>query len=887
MDNPIRRSAAPISDADLAMVEHRLGLTLPADYRQYLLEHNGGVPKRTEFVYTNRKGQQRRCWVKYFYPVGPAARIDVDWTELDAGWSDRPSGLPASVLPVADAHYEGNDGFVCVGCDGELTGKVYFRPDTDPEKTVLYPVADSFGAFLAGLAYEGKPNAWKEALEAGDAPAFRAWLETKHEKLRNDAVLELEVGRMAIEENNWPAVLALQEFGVSTSWLFEESLDYHRYDLAQKLLRSGSVNADTIAGSLTRGRLWFFHLPPFLEELIAAGADVNHQDESGDTPLHRAVEARSEQAIRLLLAKGADPTAANDDDRTPLKLARRLEEPRLAELLREGEEAWARRPRVAEPDIRPFELHGITFRGSGRTLTLDVIRAFEEKMKLTFTPEYRWLLLQANGGIPSAQLIPPDLMPKIEEVDDEEDEDESDDGDADELEVRVTFHPLRKADVMKRNEAGDEEDEAEMACRYPVEEALGWYHDGSEIPRGMVPIGSLDGFGLDGAGFLLLGCKGKDRGKLFAFDHGAARLNLTLPALFAKLAEAGRRPKSAGERLADAIAAKDLSAVKAVLAEGEKIPWTTRDGRIPIRMACEAKFDDAVVAMAEGGLEIGQLLSEAANAGRLNLIRRLFAVGDGPPKKAAADLLVYPVVYWATDILERIEGTGVNFAKRLRNEPYLLMAASESGSVDGLQFLFARGIDPHAHDRDRGTTLLHQAARADSQAAATTAVTFLLGLGVKPNQTASDGHTALHEAAGAGNLDAAKLLIDAGEDLHAKHAIYPEGMSPEQAAKMAQRAAKVAGKGFAELKQLMDDDDGPAMPDTSEPAGEKAAELMESMQKAQGAMGGLMAGLEGKLAAMARGDWGTGPSAAEWARKTPKGQTIIAQLEAYAAAQKR
>src|SRR5688572_2987530 len=100
MGNPIRRSAAPISDADLAMVEHRLGLALPADYRQFLLEHNGGVPKRTEFRYVNKKGVQRRCWVRYFYPVGPAARIDLDWTELETGWADRPSGLPAGVLPV-------------------------------------------------------------------------------------------------------------------------------------------------------------------------------------------------------------------------------------------------------------------------------------------------------------------------------------------------------------------------------------------------------------------------------------------------------------------------------------------------------------------------------------------------------------------------------------------------------------------------------------------------------------------------------------------------------------------------------------------------------------------------------------------------------------------
>src|SRR5262249_44673452 len=141
------------------------------------------------------------------------------------------------------------------------------------------------------------------------------------------------------------------------------------------------------------------------------------------------------------------------------------------------------------------------------------------------------------------------------------------------------------------------EDEEEAFGSYSVEEAREWYHDGSSIPRGMLPIGNLDCLGMEP--FLALGCKGKDRGRLFLFDHGPARLDFGLPELFARFAEAGTRPKTPGEQLADAIAAKDLAGVRSALADcGKKVPQSTRDGRFPLRMALDSGFDDAVMAMA-------------------------------------------------------------------------------------------------------------------------------------------------------------------------------------------------------------------------------------------------------------------------------------------------
>src|SRR5436190_1055157 len=55
--------------------------------------------------------------------------------------------------------------------------------------------------------------------------------------------------------------------------------------------------------------------------LIRAGADPNVTDNSGVTPLHRAVRTRSAAAVEALLAGGATPRAGNGSGSTPLHLA--------------------------------------------------------------------------------------------------------------------------------------------------------------------------------------------------------------------------------------------------------------------------------------------------------------------------------------------------------------------------------------------------------------------------------------------------------------------------------------------------------------------------------------------------------------------------------------
>jgi hypothetical protein len=95
-----------------------------------------------------------------------------------------------------------------------------------------------------------------------------------------------------------------------------------------------------------------------LKDLLAAGANVNEQDEQGWTPLNWAAGRGDVDAVRLLLEHGADVTLTGRDNRTPLMIAKAADRREVAEILKEAEVARAAwiDPREAQPYCKAYYL---------------------------------------------------------------------------------------------------------------------------------------------------------------------------------------------------------------------------------------------------------------------------------------------------------------------------------------------------------------------------------------------------------------------------------------------------------------------------------------------------------------------------------------------------
>lgn len=93
-----------------------------------------------------------------------------------------------------------------------------------------------------------------------------------------------------------------------------------------------------------------------------------------------------------------------------------------------------------------------------------------------------------------------------------------------------------------------------------------------------------------------------------------------------------------------------------------------------------------------------------------------------------------------------------------------LVLAARNGEVERVGELLATGLPPDAEEAKNGHRALHQAAGAGQVAV----LELLLDAGADPQGRDGSGFTALMRAADAANLEAGRLLLDAGAEVNAR-----------------------------------------------------------------------------------------------------------------------
>lgn len=146
----------------IAEFEARQGILLPAEYKAFLLNSNGGMPIPDMFEVPGWHGHGNELGSFYGIHDGPKTK------RLDRACEVYDERIPSDLIPIA---YDANGNAICLGWKGEREGKVYFWDHEDEldengdfvqDYRNVFLVADSLQEFLDSLMtyeeYEKRPR---------------------------------------------------------------------------------------------------------------------------------------------------------------------------------------------------------------------------------------------------------------------------------------------------------------------------------------------------------------------------------------------------------------------------------------------------------------------------------------------------------------------------------------------------------------------------------------------------------------------------------------------------------------------------------------------------------------------------------------------------------
>ncbi|HEY4214762.1 MAG TPA: ankyrin repeat domain-containing protein [Steroidobacteraceae bacterium] len=248
----------------------------------------------------------------------------------------------------------------------------------------------------------------------------------------------------------------------------------------------------------------------------------------------------------------------------------------------------------------------------------------------------------------------------------------------------------------------------------------------------------------------------------------------------------GRRPiphepdGGALTALVYAARAGSIDAARTLLEGGADVNQTTRYGWSPLLAATQNENYQVAKFLIEHGANVNLANKGGWSPLYLAVDNRNIEGGDYPVRTADMDSLAYikylldkgANVNWR--ISESTE-TRTVFTNQWLNEDgaTALLRAAQSGDLELLKLLVARGADPKINTK-LGVTPLAAAAgigwvegvtKERSAEETVEAVKYLLSLGINPNFQADTGRVALHGAAHKGATEVVKVLVAAGAKL--------------------------------------------------------------------------------------------------------------------------
>jgi hypothetical protein len=187
----ISDSCPSVGKRRIQQFERESGITLPADYRDFLLKHNGGHPVKCRFTIP---ALREEALLEYLFAIdGPAgANLEDQLSE----WADE---MPEGFLPIGR---DRGGAIIIMGTMGEYADQIFYwdhqhRFVQSSAEANTYPVGKSFATFLAGLK---RPEPSKKRKKR--PTKFSELLETLLK--RKDGIMPIEIARLSVAFSELP-----------------------------------------------------------------------------------------------------------------------------------------------------------------------------------------------------------------------------------------------------------------------------------------------------------------------------------------------------------------------------------------------------------------------------------------------------------------------------------------------------------------------------------------------------------------------------------------------------------------------------------------------------------------------------------------------------------
>lgn len=149
MKHIIKGGKLPLSKEQIEVVEKRMGIRLPDDYKEFLMQFNGGQPEPATFDFTGVDGCENDSVVNNFLSIHDGKE---DNFEIDYFFYTKNKRIPDNVAPIA-RDPAGN--LICICLSGSNRGKIYFWDHElefeKPGPSNLAYIAKSFSEFFSML----------------------------------------------------------------------------------------------------------------------------------------------------------------------------------------------------------------------------------------------------------------------------------------------------------------------------------------------------------------------------------------------------------------------------------------------------------------------------------------------------------------------------------------------------------------------------------------------------------------------------------------------------------------------------------------------------------------------------------------------------------------